>query len=178
MPKKEIRMITASADQAAIIDKGADVKTRLDNLTYEDRGIKLKIGEMAAGEMAEGETNIRLEGREAVATVTASERFTVKASAERYPALQTAVKNGFLRSVVTVKRDLVVPPDDVARAAEALRAAGITANVVESLSVKPDDVRTMRASEVASTEEHEARRALEACMDSDITYRVTYSNKG
>ena len=175
---KTIRMVTASEDIAGLIDRGAEVKTTLDNLTYEDKGIKIKIGGAAASALESGETSIKLEGKRAVAVVSQTEKMTVNAGAERFTELKVAINAGFLASVVEVKKSLMVPPDDISRAAEALKAAGITATVVESLSVKPDDVRAMRESEVSSAEEAQARKVLEECLESEVSYRVKYDNKG
>lgn len=177
MPKKEIRLVTASVDEAAIIDRGADVKTQLDNLGYEDKGLKTKICEIAANQLAEGETSIKLEGNRAVATVSETEKMTINAGAETFPTLKEAVDAGFLADVVTVKKELKVPPSDIVRAAEVLEQAGIKASIVESLSVKPDDVRKMEQSEVASSEELDAQNALKGCIESSKSYRIGYSNK-
>lgn len=178
MVKKQIRSVIASADQAAIIDRGDRVKTELDNLTYEDKAIKGKIGQFAQEMLSKDETNIQLEGRTAIATVTQTEKMSVKANVEMFPILQDALSKGFLRAVVTITKNLVIPPDDIARAAEALKKAGITVSVVESLSVKSEDVRAMRQSEVSSVEETKARQALEACLEAEVSYRVKYDTKG
>ena len=176
MPKKEIRIVTASEDVAAIIDRGAEVKTQLDNLTYEDKGLKVKIGQLAqdAFDPEVGETSIRLEGNSAIATVSESERLTINAGAETFPKLKEAVEAGLL-NVVTVKKELKVPPADIARAAEVLEQAGIKASVVESLNITADDVRTM--GQPANQEELEARHALMGCIESSKSYRVKYDKK-
>lgn len=177
MAKSSIRVVTASSDEAAIIDRGADVKTQLDNLGYEDKGLKTKIGEIAANRLEDDETNIRLEGNRAVATVSETEKLTINAGAETFPALKKAVGDGFLSGVVTVKKDLKVPPDDVVRASEVLREAGINASVVESLSIKSDDLRKMEQCEVASREEYDARQALKGSVESSKSYRIKYDMK-
>jgi hypothetical protein len=171
---KDIRAITASADMAAVIDRGADVDVELKNLQVEDKGLKAKITACLSEEMAEGEGGIRAKGTKAAVVVSTSEKMEVDASSERFPELQEAVHGGFLTNVVTCKQSLVVPPADLQRAADALREAGIGASIVESMAVKAADVRVMRESEVASTEEHNARQALESCLVSKVSHRVKY----
>ncbi len=174
---KGIRVVTASADMAAIIDRGADVDIELKNLGFEDEGLKKKIREAATSSMMEGETTLRLEGEKAAAVVSASEKMQVRAAAEQFDELKGVVKKGLLEGVVTSKQELVVPPADIERAVEALNQAGIGASIVESLSVKAADVRSMRESEAESSEHVNARKALEACLVSTVSYRVKYEKE-
>jgi len=174
MPKKEVRIIVAAEDVAAIIDEGSEVKTQLDNLTFKDKGIKAKITEVAEGQLQEGEGSVKLKGNLSAALVSASEKFTVNAGSDQYPGLLEAVKKGILVDVVEHRRSLVVPPASIDEAAEALQKAGITVTVTDTLTVKPADVRTMRERESSSLEETEARKSLEGCLSSDTSFRVKY----
>jgi len=178
MAKKKIRMVTASTeDKAAIIDRGAEVKTSLENLTYEDKGVKVKISEIAEVELVEDETSIRLEGNEAIATVSISEKVNINVKSERFPALQKAVKSGFLADVVSVKTNIVISQKDMIEAEVILRLAGISSKVIETLSVKADDVRIIRKAKTQSLEESKAEQALLSCIESVKSYRVKYDNK-
>ena len=176
MAKKEIRMVTASSDAASIIDRGASVKTELDNLGYEDKGLKFKISEIAVGQLEDGEGSIRLEGTDSVATVSESVKLDINVQAEQYPKLKETVKIGFLPRV-TVKKNLVIPKKDIDKAAEILLKAGITANVVESLNITANDMCKMSQNEEMSLEESTALQTLKSCIESSKSYRVRYSNK-
>jgi hypothetical protein len=169
-----VRVITASADMAAIVDRGADVDENLKNLTYEDKGLKAKITEAGSEAMEGDETSVKLEGSHARALISTSERLDIDASAERYSEMKAAVDKGLLEGIVDRKLVLTVPMGDVDRAAEALQAAGIEATVSESLSVKKADVKKAAESEVASTDHATAQAALKDCLVSKVSYRVKY----
>jgi hypothetical protein len=172
-----VRIITASADVAAIIDRGAEVDESLKNLTYEDKGLKLKITEVGAESMEDEETSVKLEGQAARALVSSSERLEIDASAERYNEVKEAIDKGLLEGVIDRKLVLTVPQGDVIRAEEALKAAGIEATVSESVSVKAADWRKAQQSEVASADHGIARSALKDCLVSKVSYRVKYEKR-
>jgi len=171
---KEIRAITASEDIAAVIDRGAEVDKQIKTLGAEDKGIKSRIVDVLSGEIQGGEQSIRIQASQAAAVLTASESMSVDASSESYPQLQEALEEGELATVVEQKKELVVPPHEIEEAARVLKAAGILATITYSVSVKAVDVRKMRESEVASSEEAEARQALEACLSTSTTHKVKY----
>jgi len=171
MAKKEIRMVMASGDAAGIVDHGFEVDTQLKNLTFEDKGIKSKISEFAATEIQSGETSVRFRGTQAAAVVSAVEKVELDAEAESFPVVRSAIDSGLLEGFVERKLSLVVPPAEVERAAEALKAAGIKVSVAESLSVTAD---ALKNKEVASVEQGAAVKALKACSKSDVSYRVKY----
>jgi len=173
----DVRIITASADVAAIVDRGAEVDENLKNLTYEDKGLKVKITEVGSEAMEDGESSVKLEGSSSRALVSSSEKLDIDASAERYPEMKDAVDKGLLEGVVTRKMVLTVPQGDVDRAAEALKAAGIDATVSESLSVKAADVKKASESEVASSDHATAQAALKDCLVSKVSYRVKYEKR-
>ena len=174
MAKKEIRMIVAAADVAGIVDHGADVDTQLKNLSFEDKGIKAKLAECVTGEFQTGESSVRLTGEKAAAVITATEKTDIDCSAESFAAVRKAIDDGILEGVVERKLSLVVPPADVQRAADALKAAGIMATVTESLSVSAETLRTQEAS---SVEQSKAIGALKGCVTTDVSYRVKYERK-
>jgi len=173
MAKKSMRAITASEGIAPVIVRGAEVDTEIKSLTVEDKGIKAKLIEVLAEEIQTDETSVRVEADRSAAVISAAEKTTIRVGADKYGELREAVKKGLL-PIVEMKQSLTVPPAEVERAAEILNEAGVTATVTESLTVKAADVRKMRESETASTEHHEAERALEACLDTDTSYRVKY----
>jgi hypothetical protein len=172
-----VRVITASADMSAIIDRGADVDESLKNLTYEDKGLKLKITEAGSEALEGDETSVKLEGSSARALVSAAESFGIDASGERYNEMKEAVEKGLLEGIVVRKLVLTVPQGDVDRAAEALNAAGIDATVSESMSVKKADVKKAEESEAASTDHATAQAALKDCLVSKVSYRVKYEKR-
>jgi len=172
-----VRVITASEDMAAIVDRGADVDESLKNLTYEDKGLKTKISEAGSEAMEGDETSVKLEGANARALVSSAEKLEIDASAERYSEMKDAVDKGLLEGIVDRKLVLTVPQGDVDRAAEALQTAGIDATVSESLSVKKSDVKKAEESEVASTDHATAQGALKDCLVSKVSYRVKYEKR-
>jgi hypothetical protein len=171
------RVITASEDVAAIIDRGADVDESLKNLTYEDKGLKAKITEAGSDAMEGDETSVKLEGATSRALVSASEKLEINASAERYSEMKSAVDKGLLEGVVLRKLVLTVPQGDVDRAAEALQAAGIEVSVSESLSVKKVDVKSAEESAPISDDHATAQAALKECLVSKLSYRVKYEKR-
>ena len=171
MAKKEIRMVVASGDAAGLVDHGFDVDVQLKNLGFEDKGIKVKLGEMAAAELAEAETSVRLRGERAMATVSATEKVELDVGSDAFQAVRKAIDAGLLEGFVERKLSLVVPPADVERAVLALGKAGIMATAAETLAVKAESLRT---GETASVEQCVAVKALKACARSETTYRVKY----
>jgi len=171
MAKRDIRKVAASSDVAAIIDRGADVNTQIKNLGFEDKGLKTKITEAAQGQLIKDELSVRLEGNTAAAIVSGAEKLEIDVGAEEFTTVRVALDKGFLKDVIDRKLNLVVPPADVERAAQALKAAGITAMVTESLSVKAENLRNIGASCV---EEQTAMQALDRCVKRDVSFRVSY----
>lgn len=174
MSPKELRVITASESLAPVVERGAELDKQIKELTTEDAAIKAKIIEQVSGEIQGGEVSVRIQGTEAVAVLTASESMSVNAGADEFPVLKKSIGKGFLQTTVEEKKSLVVPPDDVERAAQVLKEAGIDATLSYSVSVKAADVRKMRESEGASEEEANAQKALESCLSVKTTHRVKY----
>jgi len=174
MSPSDLRVITASEDLAAVVDRGAELDKELKKLGKEDAGIKSTITNKFKGQIQEGEVSVKVQGNEAVAVLTASESMSVDSGAEQYPSLRESLDSGLLGTVVEQKKALVVPPDDVDRAADILKEAGIQASVNYSVSVKAVDVRKMKESESGSQEETKARQALLSCISTKVTHRVKY----
>lgn len=174
MAKREIKAVTASADVAAIIDRGADVDAQLKNLKFEDSGLKTKITEAGQNQMFDGELSVRLLGQKSAAIVSGVEKVELDASASEFPVVRAAIDKGLLEGTVERTIQLVVPPGDVERAAAALVKAGIRATVSESLSVTTDAVRTIQASRASVPEKAAAEVALLACVKKDVSFRVKY----
>jgi len=170
MAKKEIRVIVATGDVAGLIDHGSDVDSQIKNLTYEDKGIKTKISESVTDQIQKGETSVRLKGNLAAAVVSAVEKVEIDASKESFPVVRKAIDAGVLEGVVERRLSLVVPPADVEKASQALKKAGILASVTESLSVTPEAMKQ----EATSVEQSTAMKALEGCVNRDVSYRVKY----
>jgi len=170
----DLRVITASDDLAAVVDRGAELDKQIKELSKEDSGVKSKIIEQMSGEIQDGEVSVKIQGNEAVAVLTASESMSVDSGAEQFPSLRESLDKGFLQTVVEEKISLIVPPEDVERAAQILKDAGIDATTSYSVSAKAVDVRKMRESESASVEETEARNTLESCLSVKTTHRIKY----
>jgi hypothetical protein len=174
MAKREIKAVTASADVAAIIDRGADVDTQIKNLTFEDKGLKGKISEAAQAQLNEDELSVRLLGKTAAVVVSGVEKIDLNTGAEQFPQVREAIKNGLLTGIVERSLSLTLPPDDVVRAAEALEKAGIRATVTESLKVSAEALRGMSTGKTLSVQHADALANLSKCLTKDVSYRVKY----
>jgi hypothetical protein len=176
MAKKEIRLIVASESQAAIIDHGADVDTQIKNLSYEDKGIKAKIRELAEKKMNEGEKSVRISGEKSLALVSVSQKVELDVSAEKFPLVKSAVDKGFLGGIVVKEFNVVIPSADLVRAAAVLKAAGIQATLEETLGLNKAVFDEMAMAGV-SQEEANARAALKESVSKSETFRIAYERK-
>ena len=174
MAKREIRIITASSDVAAIIDRGADVDTQLKNLGYEDKGLKTKIAEAAQNQLSVDELSVRLVGQKSAAVVSGVEKVDLDAGAEKFAIVRAAIDKGLLAEYVERTVSLVVPPGDVDRAAEELRKIGIKATVTETLKVTAESMRRIGEVRSTSLEVAEAEVALSKCIKKDVSIRIKY----
>ena len=174
MAKREIKAVQASADVAAIIDRGADVDADIKNLGFEDKGLKGKISEAAQNQMDAGDLSVRLLGKNSAAVVSGVEKIELDASAEQFPKVREAIDKGLLTDYVERTLTLVVPSDVAIAAADVLFKAGIRANVVEALKVTPDAFRKVVEVRSTSLEEGEAEEALIKCVKKDMSFRVKY----
>jgi hypothetical protein len=113
-------------------------------------------------------------GIKAEAVVTAVEKYTLNASAPSYPELRKAVDSGLLQGIVDKSQQLAVPPEQIEKAADALKKAGVPATIVESFSVNAAAYRESMSSEVSSPEQTVARRNLKSCVSREVTFRVKY----
>lgn len=171
MAKKEIRMLTASGDMAAVVDRGSDLDTQIKNLTFEDKGIKTKLTETFSKEIGRGETSVKVGGTRAAAVITAAESVAVDYASDKFAGLMKDVESGLLDGVVERKMSLLVPSEKVKEAAEVLKKAGLNASVTDVLSVKAE---TLRNTEAGSAEQGKALANLKACVKVETTYRVKY----
>lgn len=175
MAKRDIKAVTASADVAAIIDRGADVDAQLKNLGFEDKGLKTKITDSARNQLDEGELSVRLLGKTSAAVVSGVEKVELDVGAEQFPQVRAAIDGGLLAGVVERSVSLVIPPGDVERAAVELRKAGIRATVTETLKVSADVLRDQMAPGMTgSVQEVAALHALAKCVKKDVSFRVKY----
>ncbi len=174
MAKREIKAVTASADVAAIIDRGADVDAQIKNLGFEDKGLKGKITEAARNQLDEGELSVRLLGKFASATVSGVEKIDLDMSSEQFPKVREAINNGLLNGIVDRTQTLTLPPADVERAAEVLSKAGIKAVVTESLKVSAESLRSMASGKTMLVQQADAFVALTKCLIKDVSFRVKF----
>lgn len=177
MAKKEMRMIVASEDLAAIVDRGYDLDTEIKNKTFEDKGIKTKITESVSGQIQTGETSVRLEGNVGVAVVTAVESMELDLGAKRLPEVLAAVDSGVLGGWVDKRRSLVVDQADAEKARDILVKAGVNANVVISMKVSAETLRDQKAGAFGPPEQKVALEALNESIKRETTYRVKYEKK-
>lgn len=177
MAKKEMRMIVASEDLAAIVDRGYNLDTDIKNNTFEDKGIKTKITETVSGQMVAGETSVKVEGKVAVAVVTAVESVELDLGAKRLTEVLTAVDSGVLGTWVEKKRSLVVDQADVEKAKDILVKAGVNANVTVSVKVSVEALRDEKAGAFGPPEQKVALEALKESIKRETTYRVKYEKK-
>ena len=174
---KEIRFITASVDMVSTVDRGAQVDSEIKTLAAEDKALKAKITGFVDDEFKDGETSLKLAGTKAEAVVTAAERYTLNAGASCFPELRKAVDSGLLQDIVEKKQELAVPPEQIGKAAEVLKKAGVPATIVESFSVNAAVYREAMSSEVSSQEQTIARRNLKNCVSKEVNFRVKYEKK-
>ena len=171
--EKQLRIITAKADIAKVVDEGAKVKSEIEALTEKDKKFKAKIASYVEDEMEDGEISVRLAGNKSTAVVSAVESYEIRASSPSYVGAQIAISAGLLADVVKCDRSLAVVPAEIDKAAEILRKAGVSALVQETYSVNPEAYREM--SDVGiSPNVLQARAALRECVSKNVTFRVKY----
>jgi len=174
METKQLRIITAKADIAEIVDEGAKTKSEIETLTEKDKKFKAKIASYVEDEMDEGEISVRLAGNKSIAVVTAMESYEIRASSPSYAGAQIAISAGLLADVVKCDRSLAVPLAEIDKAAEILKKAGISALVSETYSVNPEAYRDMSDNIGVSPNVLQARAALRECTSKNVTFRVKY----
>lgn len=174
MAKKEIRIITASEELAAVIDRGADLETQVENLTYESKGIKAKISFAANGQKAETEISVKLKGNLSTAIATSVEKVELDVSSPTYPEFKKAVDAGFLTDVVEKKLKLVIPPEQVAAAMAILSTSGLKVSLVEEFSTSAKKIRELAETTPSSPEAAAAVAALNGCVKKTANWRIDY----
>jgi hypothetical protein len=174
METKQLRIITAKADIAEIVDEGAKTKSEIETLTEKDKKFKAKIASYVEDEMDEGEISVRLAGNKSIAVVTAMESYEIRASSPSYAGAQIAISAGLLADIVKCDRNLAVPLAEIDKAAEILKKAGISALVSETYSVNPEAYRDMSDNIGVSPNVLQARAALRECTSKNVTFRVKY----
>ena len=177
MAKKEVRIVQASEDIKAMVDKGADIDIEMKNLTFEDKACKQGITDFVENNASEDDS-VQIEGERAIALVSKAEKLEICAGAETFPEMVKAAKQGLLDDVVKMKKSLVVPVADIDRAAEILNEAGVGASVVEDFGVTAAAMRKHKERKMASEDVEKATDALEGCLDVSHSYRVKYQVKG
>lgn len=175
MAKVEARLITASSDVKALVDKGFEVNTQYDNLGAEDKAIKAKIKEFVESKIEKNESNVSVAGTKAQAVVTAVESYELNKASESFEAVKKHSSDGeFLSSAVKKQTSLSVAPSEIEKAVKILKASGVGVLVAETYKVDAKGFRAMRDSETLSSEEKELRSALVKCAKRDVSYRLTY----
>jgi outer membrane translocation and assembly module TamA len=174
---KEVRMLTASKDVQALVDKGYEVNVKFENASFEDKAIKAKIKEFVENKIEKDESNVAVSGLKAQAVVTVVESYELAKSNGAFEIVKkNSVEGGFLANAVKRDVKLAVPPSDIEKAVKILGAAGIGALVSESYKIEPKEFRALKDASLTrmSDEEKEARNALVKCAKRDVTYRLKY----
>jgi len=97
---KQIRTASADESMAAIVDRGSEVNTLMNNLQVEDKGIKGKI--VANISMEPGETTVGLRGNKATAIVTRRVSYSIEfADDAEEIEFQTTFEKGDLCGIAT-----------------------------------------------------------------------------
>ena len=175
MAKREIRAVKADMDIAAVIDRGADIDTKLKNLGFEDRGIKMRLTEVAGEQLSDGELSVRLLGKESAAVISRVEKKELDTSSESFPKVRDAIVNGILDGIVSRSVSIAIPEGEIEHAAEELRKLGIPAVVTESFKIEDAYVLTDPNNKfVGSVQKGEAIAELSKCVSTSLSFRVKY----
>lgn len=97
--------------------------------------------------------------------------------ADTFVAVKAALDKGLLKDVVSEKQVLSVPPSVAVKAAEILKAAGLSVSLATSYEVDPAAFREIQGKATSTVEEDDARKALAAAVVMDTTYRIKYEVK-
>lgn len=174
MAKKDnIRLITASDNLADAIDMGAEKDASIKDATKEDKAFKAKIVEVAEDLIQEDEISIKMQGRTHVALVTAVTSYTLDRLTPLMPEIIGLIKKGILTGIIDRNQSLAISQDDVEKAAEILKQAGIEAPITESFLISGENFRKFRK-EFAQKEFVEK---LDKDVKKDVTFRVKYERK-
>ena len=167
------RLITASGDIAKAIDAGADIDADIKDMTKEDKALKAKIVEAAKTAIELNEVSIRMQGIEHAALITAATSFTLNKSTTLMPEIVSLIKEGVLTGVIDRNQSLAISQDDIEKAAEILKQAGVEAPISESFVVNGEGYRKFKK-EFA---EKEFVDKLDRDVAKDVTFRVKYERK-
>jgi hypothetical protein len=166
MAKKEIRVITASAEVSTLVDRGAAVYDQLQGAQSEDKAIKASL--QAQVKFETDETSVRLAGNKAQALLSQKTSYGLEfaspeAKAEFEADFAKGVFNGAVSRVVTVALPAGVTLEKLTKALEKL---GGTASAEYEVEGK----------EVASLAKPAAEK-IEKVMVKKVTVAVKYEPK-
>ena len=171
--KSKARLVVASEEVRSVVDKGFGIDVELKNFTFEDKGIKSLLAKKLETQFGD-DTSIKVEGELGSATVTQSEKFSIKGEAEKVAEVREAAENGLLLEAVKLEQEINVPVADREKAAKILQAAGIKATTSVKMTIDPAELRILRDSETASVESSEAKSVLDSVVERAVSYRVKY----
>jgi len=175
MGKTVIRAITASEDVGGMIDQGAEVDIEIKNLTFRDKGFKVKISEAASPDMLDGEKSLTLNGRVSSATVTSTDKATLDASKEGFGLVERSAREDTFRDALKIKRSVQIPGADLDKAVKILQAAGVDASLKTEVSVNASEFRKLEPN--GEQDHDEALDALRSCVGIETSFRVKYGKK-
>ena len=174
MAKSNARLVEANEKVVGLVARGYEVDVESKNLAFEDKGIK----KMLADELSEAfgdDSSIAVKGGDGMAVLTKSEKYKVKGDADAIARIAADSEVGYLDGAVSVDLTLNVPEADREKAAAILKAAGINATFTKEVSVDPEKYRALSAGKFASVERVAAKQNLDAVVEQNVTYRITYS---
>ena len=171
MAKKEnVRVIVASEDIAGVIDLGASVNKDLKKSTDEDKAIKATITGAAKDLLDTEEISVKMQGTESTALVTAAEVYTLNTNTSLIQDILALIEGGQLSGVMERKQSLSVPAEDIVKAAELLKQAGINALVSDSFPINAEAFRKFKQ----DFADKKFLDKLVCDVNRDVTYRVKY----
>ena len=175
MAKAAVKVLeNVGVEVVALIDKGAAIDTELKNLGFQDKGIKAKLGELVGDSInLEDGPSVKVSGDNAIATITKKQALSLNVGCEAYAEVEKAMKAGLLAGAVEKILGLAVAPDQIEKAAEALKAAGIGVTVTSEFKVVPEQERPA----AVTAEEQAARKALVEATEVKFSFAIKYEAK-
>jgi len=176
MAKKEIRVASANAPMAIMVDNGMEADTEFKNAKNNSDAYRAKVGTGAVELMESGEKSIRISGEKATALVTRKESVKIDTKNESFVNVVEAVSKGYYGEAVKEKVTVTIPASKLAEVQKILGSSFdiLTATKTDYV-VDPEEYRTFDTG--SSPEVAGAKDALDACTTTLVTTAVKYEVK-
>lgn len=112
-----------------------------------------------------------------MATVSAIEKYELDPSKDDFHVADLAIRSGAFGDAVKAVKVLNVPPDQIDKAAEVLKAAGINCMVTVGYNIDADEYKVLAGSTPSTDEMRAAIVALGKCITSKTSTRISYEMK-